>query len=252
MAYEVTKHVAGRAYRYRVESYRDPEAGRVRSRWTYLGVVSPGGVATAPAKRRDLAPAPTRDRLIDAFETLTLTHAYRDVTAGAVAIQAGVAHGTFYRYFSDKRALLLASLERVKRELDRVRPDFDAPLGTREAERMRVRNWVFAIFALPQRHYGLVRAYREAIEADHTLQAAQEERKGLRIGSMAAYLERLHAAGLARVPRPASLATALTLLIDGALHDILAASEERGPDPLVSEGTIEAFDRAIFADRLGL
>jgi AcrR family transcriptional regulator len=246
VAYEVTKHVGGRAYRYRVESYRDSEAGRVRSRWTYLGVVSPGGVAAAPAKRRETAP--TRERLIDAFETLTLAAAYRDVTAGAVATRAGVAHGTFYRYFSDKRALLLASLERVKRELDRLRPDFDSALGTREDERRRVRDWVGAIFALPPQHYGLVRAYREAIESDADLRAAQVERKVTRKASTAAYLERLHAAGLARVPRPMALATALTLLIDGALHDILAASD-RAPDPLVAEGTIEAFDRAIFAER---
>ena len=37
VAYKVTKRIGGRAYLYRVESQRDPETGRRRNRWTYLG-----------------------------------------------------------------------------------------------------------------------------------------------------------------------------------------------------------------------
>jgi hypothetical protein len=37
MAYEVTKLVNGRPYRYRVRSERDPDTGKTRNRWTYLG-----------------------------------------------------------------------------------------------------------------------------------------------------------------------------------------------------------------------
>jgi len=48
MAHEVIKKVGRRAYRYRVESYRDPETKKVRSRWRYLGVAAPGDSASPP------------------------------------------------------------------------------------------------------------------------------------------------------------------------------------------------------------
>ncbi len=244
MAYEVTKHVAGRAYRYRVESYRDPEAGRVRSRWTYLGVVSPGGVAKAPAKRRDLAPAPTRDRLIDAFETLTLTHAYRDVTAGAVAIQAGVAHGTFYRYFSDKRSLLIAAIARVRAELDRVHPDFGSPIGTRAQERARLRTWILALYRWPGRNPGLYRAFVDAHDADEELREHKRLRVAERAAQLTAYFERLNAAGIAEIEHPDVLASALTTLVNGSLRELFTTGASSG-----EAGIAEIFDRAVFAAR---
>jgi len=37
MAYQVTKLIAGREYRYHVEGFRDPKTKRVKQRWTYLG-----------------------------------------------------------------------------------------------------------------------------------------------------------------------------------------------------------------------
>ena len=42
MPHDVIKRVGRRAYRYRVESYRDAETQKVRKRWTYLGVAAAG------------------------------------------------------------------------------------------------------------------------------------------------------------------------------------------------------------------
>ena len=52
VAYEVIKRVSGRAYRYRVESYRDPVTRRVRGKWTYLGRVEGEGTLSPERKSR--------------------------------------------------------------------------------------------------------------------------------------------------------------------------------------------------------
>src|SRR5579875_1893773 len=112
MAYEVTKRIAGRAYRYRVESVRDPETGKRRSRWTYLGRAE-GAAAAAPAPARRRGDA--RERLLDALERLLEARDLAGVTADAVAAEAGLAHGTFYRHFRDKRDAFKAALDRLRK-----------------------------------------------------------------------------------------------------------------------------------------
>ena len=246
MAYEVTKRVGERAYRYRVESYRDAASSKVRARWTYLGVVAPDGIASPPAKR--LRADRTRERLIAAFIALAREHTYRDVTAGAVAIKAGVAHGTFYRHFSDKRGLLLAALEHVRRELDRTRPDFGAPIGSRAEERVRVRRWLAAMFEWPGSNAGLFRAFVDALDGDDEMRAVKRARAAERVASLADYFERLHEARVASIEHPEALAAALTVLVDGALRELLVLPHNSATAPLAL-GIGEAFDRAIFAER---
>jgi len=52
-----------------------------------------------------------RNALIDSGYTLFNTKGYEQTTAKEIAAHAGVATGTFYRYFSDKRQLLMSLLE---------------------------------------------------------------------------------------------------------------------------------------------
>jgi len=66
VAYEVIKRVGGRAYRYRVESYRDPETRRVRGKWTYLGRVEGEGTLSPERQARPSS----RTRLLNALEEL--------------------------------------------------------------------------------------------------------------------------------------------------------------------------------------
>ena len=63
MAYEVTKLVNGRPYRYRVRSERDPESGKVRNRWTYLGRVDANRPHAAVKPRPN-----AREALLDSLE----------------------------------------------------------------------------------------------------------------------------------------------------------------------------------------
>jgi AcrR family transcriptional regulator len=248
MPHEVIKRVGKRAYRYSVESYRDPDTRKVRSRWTYLGAAVPSGtdesesVSIAAVTRR--APAQTRERLVAAVERLLADHSYGELTAGMVATEAGLAHGTFYRYFKDKRDVFVAALERLREEVERERPTFDPPFGTRAHERERVRSLVDASLAKPAQHPGMIRAYFELLESDPEFQASRAERLCERTKALTAYLERLAEAGTIVADAPESLAVALTGLVDATFREAVIA--RKPVDELMKEGVKRVFDRAIF------
>jgi TetR/AcrR family transcriptional regulator, mexJK operon transcriptional repressor len=52
-----------------------------------------------------------RRALLESGHTLFISKGYEHTTAKEIAAHAGVATGTFYRYFSDKRQLLMSLLE---------------------------------------------------------------------------------------------------------------------------------------------
>lgn len=243
MAYEVVKHVGARAYRYRVDSYRDPATGKARAHWTYLGRA---GELTTDEKRHVGGPgAPkTRELLVDAFERVLEQRPYARVTAGCVAREAGFAHGTFYRYFRGKRSLLSAAIERVREELARIMPDFEPPYGTEAVERARVRAWVRAVFSTPREHRPLLRAYLDALESDAALRQRRNDRQRERVSRLSRYLSALAAAGTVSVPSPEALTIALLALIDGALRGAVVGATV--PDDATIDGVADVFERAIF------
>jgi AcrR family transcriptional regulator len=250
MAHEVIKRVGARAYRYRVESYRDPETKKVRSRWTYLGRVErvgePGESRVAEKPRREARH--TRDTLLDAFARIAERRPFAEITAGAVAEEAGFAHGTFYRYFRDKRALLLAAVERVRAEIERERPSFDPPYGTRETELARLRAWTDALASVPVSH-GILRAWYDALDRDPSLAGLRAARVAERTLALEGYLAGLIEARTIEVERPASLAIALTLLVDAAFRSATVAGAP--PDARLLAGVSDVFARAIFTASSG-
>jgi len=58
-----------------------------------------------------------RNELLDAGKQLFTQNGYHNVTSKQIAALAGVSIGTFYRYFSDKRQLLIVLLEDHLRHL---------------------------------------------------------------------------------------------------------------------------------------
>ncbi len=240
MAHEVVKHVGSRAYRYRVESYRDPATGKVRGRWTYLGRVT--GSGTEPPRRttREL----TRERLLTALEALLERHDYAAMTAAEIAEEAGLAHGTFYRYFRDKGAALREAIERVRAAVDREHVALATQPGSLERERARVRRWARAVMGAPVERPGLLRAWFALTDADPQAAQRRSERREHSVESLASYLERCVAAGLVRdLAHPRALATALLSLFDGVLR---GAATGRASSREAIEGVLDVFDRAIF------
>ena len=239
MAHEVIKRVGGRSYRYRVESYRDPSSGKVRGRWTYVGRVLDGETRAPrrPARER------TRDRLIEALERLLERRDYAAVTAGEVAGEAGLAHGTFYRHFRDKHAALREAVDRVREAAEQQRGSLETAIGTRDEERLRVRSWVLAVLDAPVERPGLLRAWFALTDADPQVAELRAQRRAASIAALEGYIERCMAAGIVTLERPRAVATALLSLFDGVFRNVAAG---RLPDEDALEGVLAVFDRTIF------
>jgi AcrR family transcriptional regulator len=199
VAYEVIKRVSGRAYRYRVESYRDPETRRVRGKWTYLGRVEGEGTLSPERKARPSS----RDRLLDAVERLLETNELASISTGMVASEAGLAYGTFYRHFRD--------LAHVVRDA-MVRETANA------TERTKMLGWVRATIAAVLARPGLSRAWHVTSNHDSTVVAERQRRFETNVDHMAQYLERLRAAGVAK-PTPAFAAYAIMALVGAAARE---------------------------------
>src|SRR5947209_13602683 len=150
LAYEVIKRVSGRAYRYRVESFRDPETRRVRGRWTYLGRVDPAdaGLPERPAKPS------SRDRLLEAVARLLASGDAETLSAGSIAREAGVAYGTFYRYFTDRGHAVRETLLRHGPSLSDVQRRFSEPPAGRDEARATIAAWLRDTAEHSLRHRG--------------------------------------------------------------------------------------------------
>ncbi len=254
LSYEVIKRVGRKAYRYRVDRERDPETGRSRARWVYLGTVDPASASPAsvgdrrPEERIKRPAGEARLRLLDAFERIAEREAYGTITAGAIAVEAGLAHGTFYRYFRDKRDLLEHALERVRTDLARIEPSFDPPYGTSATERLRVRAWLAALYTKPAEHPGVMRAFYEALDVDAELRAGREERRRLRVARLSDYLAALCSAGtIDGVCDAEALAASLSMLIEATFRAAIARTATPAAAAFAVAGTIEVVDRSVFA-----
>ena len=241
MAHEVVKQVRGRAYRYRVDSYRDEATGKVRGHWTYLGKVEADGAERAVAPRRS---ENTRERLIDALARLLETNDFADVTAGRIALEAGVAHGTFYRYFPDKHAALRAAAQRVRDEVDRLFPSFESPLGTPAEERARVSNWIESVVRASLEFPGVMRAWYPVVAADPAMREQRQAKKAANVAALARYFDRLVAAGIIEAANTTELASALSILLFGVFRNVV--TDGAVLDEATIAGTLAVFDRAIF------
>jgi AcrR family transcriptional regulator len=144
MSYEVTKTIRGRDYRYKVESYRDPQTGKVRNRWHYLGK----GQGEAPPRRRASA-GETRAKLTAALERLLERKPWGDVTALDIAAEAGVTPATLYRYFKSRDAVLQACAVDANDKLDLRLAELQHVAGNADAERARLRAWTIALVKDP-------------------------------------------------------------------------------------------------------
>jgi AcrR family transcriptional regulator len=243
VAYEVTKTIAGRAYRYQVESVRDPETGKRRNRWTYLGRAA-AGAGPPPPPRQPRGNA--RERLLDALERLLATRDYEQVTADAIALEAGLAHGTFYRHFRDKRDALRGALLRVREQarlgFDRLRDDV-----TDLAEaRAQIRALADGLRAPAETHPALLRAYQLVALRDEALIRERRAAREAGVARLTAHLTVLRDRGLSDVRDPGATAGVLLALLQGlireAILDGVVADEGR------RTAAADVLERAVFPD----
>lgn len=215
MAYEVIKRVGGRAYRYRVESYRDPETRRVRGKWTYLGRVEGEGTLSPERQARPSS----RSRLLNALEELLETRDLSALTTGIIANRAGLAYGTFYRYFKDVHHIVREAMLRHSTNTDAHLDELFAEVSTALVERKKIASWVGAMIAEAQAHPGLIRAWHVASNQDAALVAERQARFDASVKSFAGYIEKLNASGLTAVKSPTFNAYALVALCTAIVRE---------------------------------
>jgi AcrR family transcriptional regulator len=214
VAYEVIKRVSGRAYRYRVESYRDPETRRVRGKWTYLGRVEGEGTLSPERKARPSS----RDRLLDAVERLLEVHDLSAISTGMVASEAGLAYGTFYRHFRDLAHVVRDAMVRETVTLGKLSARFDEPLGDADHERAKLVAWLREALGAVLARAGLFRAWHVTSNNDSTVVAERQRRFEANVEHMAHYLERLQAAGISKTTPPFA-AYAIIALVGAAARE---------------------------------
>jgi AcrR family transcriptional regulator len=214
VAYEVIKRVSGRAYRYRVESYRDPETRRVRGKWTYLGRVEGEGTLSPERKARPSS----RDRLLDAVERLLETNELATISTGMVASEAGLAYGTFYRHFRDLAHVVRDAMVRETANLESLNERFTETPGAPDAERTKLIAWVRETIATVLARPGLFRAWHVTSNHDWPVVAERQRRFEANVEHMASYVARLSAAGAAKVT-PAFSAYAIMALVGAAARE---------------------------------
>src|SRR5690242_9455567 len=108
----------------------------------------------------------TRQRLLDAAEAVFGESGYERASIVEITRRAGVAQGTFYVYFPDKKTVFV---ELVKDLSHRLRQDVAAAIaGT--ADRVEVERAGFAaFFAFAQTHRNLYKIVRQAEFVDEEL-----------------------------------------------------------------------------------
>jgi AcrR family transcriptional regulator len=239
MAYEVTKLVHGRPYRYSVRSERDGTTGRFRNRWTYLGRADATAVS-APRVARPNA----REALLDALERLLDRTNVDTVTAAAIATEAGLAHGTFYRYFRNKNDAFRAAFERLR---TRKPPDLWFPAAappTKAEARAALRAWGAGLFWAPERARGLFRAWRDLAEHDPDFARERHEGREAYVRRLAAYFTQLVDGGFAQLNDTEGTARALFAMLDGLFRETLARDDTLGDARI--NAALDLIERGVF------
>ncbi len=239
MAYEVTKLVNGRPYRYRVRSERDPESGKVRNRWTYLGRVDAGRPPAAARPRPN-----AREALLDALERLLERSDAGDVTAAAVSVEAGLAHGTFYRYFRNRVDAIRALGDRLRSARSVELGSLDEPAVDAAAARAALRAWTGVLLRARAERHGLVRALYALAARDPKIQAAVLERRDAYARRLTAWLRDLADRSIIALPASEAAGAVLFAMIDGVGREALAAGVPLDEGHVVA--ALDLVERAVF------
>ncbi|MHB8146822.1 MAG: TetR/AcrR family transcriptional regulator [Vulcanimicrobiaceae bacterium] len=237
MAYDVVKTIRGRDYRYSVESYRDPQTGKVRNKWRYLGKAQ----GNTPPRRR-VRGEETRSRLMAALERLLARTSWNEITAQYIAAEAHVAAATLYRYFHSRNAVLEACAIRADAEYDARLAELADIAETPAREHARLRAWTIRVANDPPGSSVLF-----ALWASGASDAVGHERDEHRRRAFRRYLKDLADRGyvlLAQKERD-RLAVAIALIAQAFSYRVVIG--RRGLLDEESDALATAIERLVFA-----
>ncbi len=123
-----------------------------------LAAMAPSSAARKPSGSR--SPGPTRARLLAAARQAFGELGFAATRVDDIVERAGTSHGTFYRYFEDKKDALVGLTQDVARSLygTAVAPALDTSLGLRGVVRARLAAFISAY----TEHWEVIHTWRQA------------------------------------------------------------------------------------------
>lgn len=172
-----------------------------------------------------------RRQILDAACELFGTRGYQDTNIADIAIRLRMGHGTFYRYFKNKRDIFDAAvgevLARIDAVIDGADPDKPLTIQAHAREVSRIGKALYAAFIADIPAARLI--FYEAAGLDDAVRARVDASLERFAALTAAYLENGRARGYLRVDldtRTVSRALA-AIVFEGIRHTIRAGEPER-------------------------
>jgi len=210
-----------------------------RSNRTPRGVRKPQQARSRRTRERILASA------IGCFEE----QGYDKTTTAAIARRAGIAVGTLYGYFEDKRSILLELIEGTTREIaDHVVKGLD-PEAWRDADpRQNTRALIDSVFHTRSFNPGMQRIVWERFFKDAGIRAAMESIEQRVRGALVELLAALKAQGRLRVDDLETAAILIHLSVEWTATRLVLGGDEPRIDAAVDACT-DMLTRWLFADK---
>ncbi len=191
----------------------------------------------------------TRERVLVAAVACFEEAGYDKTTTAAIARRAGIAVGTLYGYFRDKRSILLELIDRtIKENVDYVAKELEpeAWVGTDPHENTRA--LIDAVFHTRSLNPGMQRILWERFFKDPEVRAAMEELEGRVQGALAELLAHLKASGQLRIDDVETAARVISLSVEWMANRLLLGGDELQTDSAVA-ATADMISRFLFEDR---
>lgn len=108
-----------------------------------------------------------REQILDAAARVFAEKGYHEAGIADIATDLGIGHGTFYRYFENKKDIVSQAVEMAVRRIDETVLEEDPESSDTLAEyRAQIERVYLRLFTLQDRHPHLIRfLYRQATDA---------------------------------------------------------------------------------------
>ncbi|MGD9704587.1 MAG: TetR/AcrR family transcriptional regulator [Acidimicrobiia bacterium] len=137
-----------------------------------LATLPPRNSIERPTRFEGLSPQSARTvrQLVDAAGRVFAASGYDAANIDQIVTEAGLARGTFYRYFSDKLELITMLSDEAASVMSPLFVEFERFAERRDPAELR--DWLRRFRAVQQRYAGVMRAWTEGFPIDPRLLAA--------------------------------------------------------------------------------
>lgn len=190
----------------------------------------------------------TRGRILEAAIGCFEEHGYDKTTTAGIARRAGIAVGTLYGYFEDKRAILLELIQGTTSEIaDYVVKGLDPEAWSDADPRENTRALIDSVFHTRSFNPGMQRIVWERFFKDPEIRAAMEAIERRVQGALAGLLAALKAQGRLRVDDLETAAILVHLSVEWTSTRLVLGGDEARIDAAVDACT-DMITRYLFPD----